>query len=242
MKLFVDLHIHTALSPCGHEDMTPNNIVAMAVLKGLDAIAITDHNSMGNVEVCQKIGNRNNLIVIPGMELTTREEVHVICLFENLEKAREFETQVVKLQPCVRNRTEILGNQWLFNERDEIVEEVQRLLITSVDISFDEAFQMVHRFGGTLIPAHIDRPSYSLIANLGFIPDYLNIRCLEYSSEISIRKLVSKGIISENYKFIRSSDAHFLQDILERENVIEVEDRSAKSILMYIGDPFNKKL
>jgi 3',5'-nucleoside bisphosphate phosphatase len=231
MKLYVDFHIHTALSPCGEVDMTPHNIVRMAKLKGLDAIAITDHNCMLNAEICQKIGAQYGLIVIPGMELQTKEDIHVICLFENTQRAFEFQEFIWSRLPDVKNKSEIFGEQIIFDEYENIIGRVERLLLTSCDISFDEAFFKVTDLEGVFIPAHVDRNSYSVISNLGFIPDYLHIDYVEFSSIEVLNKLKMNKTISSEFSFIKSSDAHNLQDILEKETYIEVKGNNVRDIL-----------
>lgn len=236
MKIYVDFHIHSALSPCGDNDMTPNNIVNMAKIKGLDAIAITDHNSCENVAACVEVGIRNNLIVIPGMELQTKEDVHSICLFKSVEDAMEFQNFVYRNLTYKINKDDVFGHQLVCDINDEIVGINERMLLISSEISFDDAFYNVKDLGGVFIPAHVDRDSYSVITSLGFIPDYLGIKCLEYYSEQKLTNLISAGIIKGNYKFIQSSDAHYLQDILERDFLIEVTEYSIEGILNYLNN------
>ncbi|MBB6214914.1 hypothetical protein HNQ80_000999 [Anaerosolibacter carboniphilus] len=231
MKIAVDLHIHTALSPCGDDDMTPNNIIGMCSLKGLDAIAITDHNTMENCGACMAVGTKNNLIVIPGMELQTKEEVHLLCLFKDLETAKEFQNRVYKQMNTQENLPELFGKQIIFDEKDQPIGENRRMLISSVNISLKEAFQEVGFLDGVVIPAHVDRSSYSIIANLGFIPQDLPISVIEISKHTSQRACIEKFHYLNKYKSIRSSDAHYLWDILERESFIEVKEKSIRGVL-----------
>jgi PHP family Zn ribbon phosphoesterase len=231
MKIYTDFHIHTALSPCGHEDMTPNNIVNMAALKGLDAIAITDHNSCENVPACIEVGKKIGIIVVPGMELQTREDVHVVCLFKTIQDAFIFQEYAYEHLPHIENNERIFGKQVIYDSYDNIIAYKKRMLLTSVDISFDEAYKRVKELNGVFIPAHIDRESFGIISSLGFIPDYLDIRTLEYFSKDTLDEYIKCGFIKETYRFIKSSDAHYLGDILERNNEIEVEDLSVEGIL-----------
>ena len=182
MDIYADLHIHTALSPCGDNNMTPNNIVNMAKLKGLGVIAITDHNSCENVKSCISAASETNLIVIPGMELQTREDIHVVCLFNSIDKAYTFQDYVNKHLPNIKNRPDIFGEQIVFDKNDNIIGYNEKMLLTSTDISFDEAFEAVKNLNGVFIPAHVDRQSFSILYSLGFIPDYLPIKLLEYYS------------------------------------------------------------
>jgi len=230
MKIHVDLHIHTALSPCGNNDMTPNNIVNMAFLKGLDAIAITDHNSSENVKACIDVGKRVGITVIPGMELQTKEDIHVICLFKNIDFAMRFQDYVYNNLTTDKNNEKIFGKQIIYDEEDNIIGYNDRLLLASSNISFDEAFYRVKELEGVFIPAHVDRDSFSVISNLGFIPDYLEIKIVEYNSLEKLKKFVEVGIIDKNYKFIKSSDAHNLGKILERGNGISAKNTTINAI------------
>jgi 3',5'-nucleoside bisphosphate phosphatase len=235
MKLNTDLHIHTALSPCGDRDMTPNNIVNMAKLKGLDVIAITDHNSIENVSACIEVGNMVGLTVIPGMELQTKEDVHIICLFPNLKQASSFQEYVYSNMPNLTNNERIFGEQLVIDAKDEVIGKNTRLLLTSTRISLDEAFYEVNRLEGVFIPAHIDKSANGIIENLGFIPDYLDIRTLEYRSIEKVSNFIKAGILKDKYRLIKSSDAHYLEDILEDENQIECGSNNIISVLQKLN-------
>jgi len=230
MKLYYDLHIHSALSPCGDEDMTPNNIVNMAMLKGLDVIAVTDHNISANSSVCLELGLKKGIIVIPGMEVQTKEEVHVLCLFESSEKIQAFGKELNTHFEWLPNREKVLGNQLVFDENDTVICEEKRLLIYSIDLSIYALVDMVHRYDGLAIPAHIDRRAFSIIANLGFISPDLNVDALELSKRTPHKEFIEKNPIYKNYPYVFNSDAHYLHDISERLHWIEAEDRSIKSI------------
>ncbi|QEK12319.1 PHP domain-containing protein [Crassaminicella thermophila] len=230
MKIAIDFHIHTALSPCADEDMTPNNIVNMSVLKGLDAIAITDHNSVENCKACMQVAQNKDIIIIPGIELQTKEEVHLICLFKDIESAIIFQKLVYNKLPNKENIPEIFGRQLLFDAQDRIISENNKMLIASVNITLNEVFYEINKLNGIVIPAHIDRSSYSLIGNLGFIPNELQIRTLEVSKNCNINKFLEKHKNLNKYQIIQSSDAHYLWDILERESYIEVATKNIDSI------------
>ncbi len=143
MTLTYDLHIHSCLSPCGDHDMTPGNIVGMSMLKGLDVIAVTDHNSCGNCEAAMKHGNDYGITVIPGMELTTREEVHVVCLFPDLSNAMAWDEFVYGQLMDIKNDEEVFGTQLLYNTEDEIIGKKDKLLINATNISFDHVYDFV---------------------------------------------------------------------------------------------------
>ncbi|WDC84842.1 phosphoesterase [Caloramator sp. mosi_1] len=155
------------------------------------------------------------------MELQTKEEVHVLCLFKDLEPALIFQEFVYDRLPNIKNKPEIFGNQIIYNENDEIVGYEEKLLLNSADITIDEAFYKVKELGGQFIPAHIDKDTYSIISNLGFMPDYLNITTIEYSKLDKVNKLIKNKILKDSYRLIKNSDAHNLGQISERENYIK---------------------
>ncbi|MBO4940872.1 MAG: PHP domain-containing protein [Clostridia bacterium] len=211
MSLFYDLHIHSCLSPCGDEDMTPNNIVNMSYLKGLDIIAVTDHNSAGNVRaVCNAA--KGKIKVVPGIEVTTSEEVHVLCYFGSVEAAEDMGEFLKTNMSGIKNNVEIFGRQLLLNEEDEIVGEEENLLISAVNLDIYDVERETHKRGGIFVPAHIDRSSYSITANLGFLPPDLNADAIEITES-------GLNIYKEKYQdftIITDSDAHFLENISEK--------------------------
>ena len=180
IPLYYDLHIHSCLSPCGDDDMTPANIVGMAAVKGLDVIALTDHNSCRNCPAAMYHGEKYGVTVIPGMELTTQEEVHVICLFPELEDALVFDTLVHERLLPIRNREDIFGKQQVMNKKDEIIGTVDNLLINATSIAFDDVFSLAGSCHGIAYPAHVDKSSTSLISNLGFVPPGSTFSCAEF--------------------------------------------------------------
>ena len=166
MKWAYDFHIHTAASPCGDELMTPHNIVCMSVLKGLDVIAITDHQTVANCEVVMKVGKAHGLRVIPGMEIECSEEFHMIALFPNLDLAYQMEKWLWKYLPSITNQPSIFGTQWRLDEAGECIGEISQLLLVAANISAAEILEQGRRLGAWIYPAHIDRNSYSILSNL----------------------------------------------------------------------------
>ena len=228
MRLYYDLHIHSLLSPCGDNDMTPNNIVNMAKLNELDIIAITDHNSCRNCSAAIKVGEEVGITVVPGMELTTSEDIHVVCLFPDLESADKFDNYVYDRLMKIPNQADIFGHQYVMNENDEIIDEVDMLLINSCNISIMNVKEIVKSFGGVAIPAHVNRDSYSIIAVLGEIVPECNFDFIE----------VSRSGNPENYNYpsIQNSDAHYLENISENERFIELEKNTARCLIEYLGN------
>ena len=193
MSIFVcDLHMHSAVSPCAENDMTPGNMVSMALLNGLDVIAITDHCSARNCGAAMKCAeflkkeHGKAPLVIPGMEVEVAEGFHVLGLFPSLEKALEFEEFWTAHRPKIKNRVEIFGNQYVMNDDDEVVEELEYLLSTGSDVSMIELFEKLDSMGAAAIPAHIDKESYSMVASLGTVPPEWKGRLLEVSRRCNL--------------------------------------------------------
>lgn len=235
IKLSYDLHIHSCLSPCGHEDMTPANIVLMAKLKGLDVIALTDHNSCKNCPSFLYHAKREGIIGIPGMEVCTSEEVHVLCLFPTLKDAMEFDEYVSKCLIPFPNREDIFGTQYVLDVEDEIIMSIENLLINATSISFDKIYDVVKGYNGIVIPAHIDKKSNSVISNLGFIPVDSKFGTVEVSNGYVWDSLVEKDVYGGKCKRVRNSDAHELGGINEAVNYLEVDCREIEGILKVIG-------
>lgn len=230
MNLYYDFHIHSALSPCGDDDMTPNNIVNMALLKGLDAIAVTDHNSAKNVLSCMKCACGTNLTIIPGMEIETCEEVHMLALFDNYDALKELDSIVEKKLPFVKNREDIFGVQQIYDENDNVTGRLENLLITATTLGVGEAVDIVRALGGVIIPAHIDKESYSIVSNLGLIPEEMHFSTLEIKNPNSVNRLSLTNRV-DKYKIIHNSDAHFLWDIHERDFFMSVKENNAQEIV-----------
>ena len=225
MKLYYDLHIHTCLSPCGDEDMTPNNIVNMACIKGLDVIAITDHNNAANVKACIEAARGTDLLVIGGMEVETSEEIHAVVLFEDLGALFEVEEIIQSSLPAIKNKPDIFGEQVIMNSNDEITGYDNRFMITACGLDIFSLYTLVSQKGGVIFPAHIDKSSYSIISNLGSIPPELKFGAVE------VKKKENNEQLGRDYTVINNSDAHYLWDISERENYINITDRSVVEVL-----------
>jgi hypothetical protein len=238
MKYAVDLHIHSALSPCGDNDMTPNNIVNMAVLKGLDVIAVTDHNSAANLEAVNRCALKQGILFIPGMEVETSEEIHMVCLMPSTDMALELQKCVYDALPKALNREDIFGKQLIMDENDEIISEEVRLLITATALDCYAVTNLVRKLGGAVVPAHVDRSSYSMLSNFGMIPEDLKLAYLEISRKCDKYAYRAERPELDSFRLIRSSDAHYLGDILERESMLELEQLSVQAVI----DLFNGKV
>lgn len=230
-RLAVDLHIHSALSPCGDDFMTPGNVVGMAVVNELDAIAITDHNSSENIPAAMDIAKEYGIIVVPGMELETAEEIHAICLFPDMETMAAFQAAILSSYEPGENRPEIFGCQQIFNSNDQIIGECPRMLLAPTGISIDDAVSLADRLGGIAYPAHVNRDSYSALTSLGALPYQYPHRFVEISMDCDRDALIEQYPFLQDYLLIPASDAHYLEKIQERRTFIEVEERSSKGII-----------
>ncbi len=219
MKLFYDFHIHSCLSPCGDEDSTPNNIVNMALIKGLNVIAVSDHNTGKNCPAAIAVGKKNGLVVLPGMELTTSEDIHVLCLFERYEDLQKLEEHIRKTRLRIKNKPEIFGRQRILDENDEVIGEEEDLLIVSSGVSVEEVAALVAGYGGIAIPAHVDKAANSVIAVLGAFDYGMGFKMVECAHETDVA-----------LPRITDSDAHYLWDISEAEHTIEAETCSAHGV------------
>lgn len=231
MKYWVDLHIHSCLSPCAEEDMTPNNIVNMALLKGLDIIAITDHNSAKNLKAVIEVGKRQGLLVIPGMELCTAEEIHIACLFPELERALSFEKLVYDNLYPILNREDIFGTQIIMDYEDNEIGKETRLLSGACRLDTETAIKEVRNLNGIVFPAHIDRQSYSMLNTLGAIPPEYGFKYLELSKNCLFDVFLNENSSLSSYQYLRTSDAHFLGDILEQEVSFDLKEKTIESVL-----------
>jgi PHP family Zn ribbon phosphoesterase len=207
-----DLHIHTCLSPCSDWDMSPKKIVVKSLEQQLDLIAICDHNTAENVAAVRREGAKQGITVLAGIEICSREEVHLVTLFNRIEDAREMQEIIYTHLPG-KNQPEVFGHQVVADENDRVMGENPRLLIGATRLSLVEIVKRAHQLEGICISSHVDRPSYSVIGQLGFIPQNLGLDAVEVSYRISLEKAVTEVPGIEDYPCVTSSDAHFLNDI-----------------------------
>jgi PHP family Zn ribbon phosphoesterase len=210
----VELHIHTALSPCAEVEMIPPLIVEECLVKGIDIIAITDHNATANIEAVQKAAAGTSLIVFPGMELQTSEEVHSLCIFENLSQAESFQKIVSLALPKIKNQPDHFGAQFVVDETGDFICYEDQLLLVSANLSLDQAWKLVADLGGILIPAHVNRKAFGLIENLGFIPQNIPIHTVEISRHLPAVDAVNQFPQLSGYSLVKGGDAHRLDEIL----------------------------
>ena len=221
-RYFYDLHIHSCLSPCGDNDMTPNNIVNMSALKNLDVIAVCDHNTVKNCRSAAKAAKNNGLgvIVVPGAEITTSEDVHVLVYFPDFDAAEAFEADILgKNRVLIKNNPAIFGEQLILNEFDEKTGEEENLLINATGLSVDGVFRAAREYGAAAVPAHIDKTANGIIGILGDYPGHLK----KFPAEIHDggKAAGTAGRYGLTGKILSSSDAHYLWDILEPGSILE---------------------
>ena len=233
-KVYYDFHLHSCLSPCGDNDMTPANIAGMAFINGLNAIALTDHNTVRNCTALKNAAEQYNITVLYGMELTTDEEVHTVCLFPDEKSASEWEEYVYSRLQKIKNNPDIFGRQYVMNETDQILGEEEFLLINAVNISFEEVFAPVYELGGIAYPAHVDKNANSLISNLGFVPPDSTFRLAEMHDLNNVDNLTASHPYFKNCKILSSSDAHYLPDINEPKNFLELDNLTPKGIINHL--------
>ena len=210
MNIKADLHIHSCLSPCGDLSMSPSRIVSVLKEKGIGLAAITDHNTSLNNRAFASLCKKEGIAPLFGMEAQTAEEIHVLCLFSSLTSALMFSNFIYDLLPPIMNIPEKMGDQVVVDEDETILEEVKKYLITSANISIDELEKEVHRRGGLYIPAHVDRPSFSLSSQFGTITEG-NWDAIEV-----VRLDRDPPLDTHGYPIIFSSDAHYPELIARR--------------------------
>ena len=227
-RYYYDLHIHSCLSPCGDDDCTPNNLVGMGVLAGLQIMALTDHNTCRNCPAFFEAARRQGVIPVAGMELTTAEDIHMVCLFPTLEAAMAFDGEIAKRRIPIPNRADIFGRQLVMNGEDEVIGEEPCLLSNATTVTVDEAPALAEQFGGVCYPAHIDRQANGIVATLGALPPTPVFSCVE----------LHDGSLEEDYRrqhplehsvVVVGSDAHYLWDIRDAQAWLELADEPYSS-------------
>lgn len=209
-----DVHLHTCLSPCAEVTQSPKRVVEKANELGFDLIFITDHNTIENAEAAMRTGEKfKNLKVYPGMEITTREEIHILSLFENIDEAGKMQDYINHYLPDVFFEKE-KNEQVIANEFDEVEGFYGKSLFSAVDLDLDEIIELIHSNNGIAIAAHIDRQSFSVISQLGFIPENCKFDALEISPNMSLEeaRIIYKEYFLK-YKFVKGSDSHSLHTL-----------------------------
>ncbi len=223
-----DLHIHSCLSPCADNDNTPNSIAGMAAISGINIIALTDHNTAKNCPAFFEAAYRYGVIPIAGIELTTSEDIHIVCLFEMLDSALEFDAFLQKKRVFIKNRVDIFGEQLIMDSEDNLLGTENFLLSNATSLSIDEIPELVKEYGGICYPAHIDRDANSITAILGTIPTHPKFNCFEIHDPKKAKDYIERYGLHDKHIII-SSDAHYLTDIDENQNFFELDCTNVSS-------------
>ena len=226
MNFFADLHIHSCLSPCGDNDMTPGNILGMAVVKGLEIVAISDHNAARNLPAAEKIAEAYGLLLVPAIEITTSEEVHMLGYFPDVKTAVDFGDMLKTHLPPGKNKPAFFGEQLVMNEDDEVIGHEDALLIGATDLTLEECAEKVRAAGGVPVPAHINRGSNGLLVNLGMMPPSPAFTTVEVWKDLPCPLEPT-----ENKHVLHSSDAHYLENIQEPEFSLRLPEKSVAALL-----------
>jgi predicted metal-dependent phosphoesterase TrpH len=225
-----DLHIHSTLSPCGSLEMSPRNIVARAKGVGLDIIAITDHNMAENCSYAARLGREGGLCILSGMELQTSEELHLLAIFADHQTAMELQEHVYNHLPPILNDPEYFGDQVVVDERDVIVRSEERLLLNSSALSLNEAVAWIKEHGGLAIPSHVDASAFSLLSQLGYVPEDVPFDALEVEKMDRLEAI--RGFLrAKDIPLVTFSDAHYLRDIGKRRTLLEMEKPSYEGVV-----------
>jgi hypothetical protein len=236
-----DLHVHTCLSPCGDLDMSPVNIVRSARNRGIDILAICDHNSCENVGAVIRAAAGLPLRVLPGLEVTSREEVHILALFETLQDALAMQAVVYAHLPDHTDR-EPLGLQVVVNELSEVLDLNDRPLLDATALSIDQVVGYIHRHSGLAVAAHIDRQGFGIIGQLGFIPETIPLDALAVSHRLSLQEAGQKFHEYRRYAFITTSDAHRPEHIGLATTTFYLQRPSLSEIAQALRDQAGRKI
>lgn len=229
-KFYYDLHTHSCLSPCGDKDNTPSNLAGIAAVSELDIVALTDHNTARNCPAFFKAAEHYGIIAVAGMELTTAEDIHIVCLFPTLSEALKYSDYIDTRRIKIKNRPDIFGQQLIMDENEEVIEAEEFLLSNATTVTVDEVKDLVESYGGVCFPAHIDRNSNSIISVLGTLPEKPDFNCVEFYSTEKIKEYKEKYPIKDK-KIIIDSDAHYLHSVRDKENYIELEGDNPEEII-----------
>jgi len=229
-RYYYDLHIHSCLSPCGDNDNTPNNLAGMATLAGLQIMALTDHNTCKNCPAFFAAAKKQGIIPVAGMELTTAEDIHMVCLFPTLETAMAFDKEIETRRILIPNRPDIFGDQLILDENDEVIGTEPHLLSNATTVTLEESIPLAEYYGGICYPAHIDRDANGIIATLGALPPDLPFTAVELHDGSKEADYLPQ--LPDGCRVTVGSDAHYLWDIRDKDRFVEIEDEPYSSQLV----------
>jgi len=243
--MLADLHNHSCLSPCGSLELSPRRLLELGSNRGLKLMALTDHNSSLNCPAFAKLSSEYGIIPIFGMEATTNEEIHVLCLFTNLDACMSFNDYAYSILTPFLNNPEKTGDQVYVDENDNIEGVVEYYLINPIDLSIDKIGEEVNKYGGIVIPAHVDRPAFSMTSQLGIVVNgpWAAIECVRIPPTI-----FNMPLDTFNYPLTTSSDAHFVEHVGRRPfkldiNAEELQPNGAgtEAVMEVLKNALNKR-
>lgn len=235
--LLADFHIHTLLSPCAEIEMTPHHIVMRAAQYGVDAVAITDHNASANAAAAVEAAKNYGVKVFPGMEVECREEAHIVVLFDTLEQLAAWQKIVDANMSGLKNNAERFGAQFIVDDDDNFIAEEERMLLGPLKLPAAEVIQKVNAMGGMAIAAHVDRPSYSLLMQLGFLPSDMGLAAAEIS-HAGIRELKEQKLklALGGLNYVTDSDAHMMDSFINGpKNLITVKSLTVAELKLALA-------
>lgn len=241
-KYPADLHIHTCLSPCASDEMIPPNILNMSKLLGTKIIGICDHNSTKNVEAMIDASKNYDILILPGMEIQSVEEVHLLCFFDQIKTLKIWQTFVDDNMPKRDNVPKLFGNQLIVDKEGRILKKEEKLLLTSTNLTVEHISRKIKQLNGLLIPAHIDKKSFSLIGQLGFIPEDLEFDALEISRNVTIERVYKKFPFVSNNCLITSSDAHSLKEMVFQKTFFHLNSLTFNEVRLALKSQEGRKI
>lgn len=230
-RYYYDFHVHSCLSPCADDDNTPANLAGMASLCGINIMALTDHNSCKNCPAFFEAAKKYGIVPIAGMELTTAEDIHIICLFEDLESAMLFDSFVDTCRTPFKNRVDIFGQQMVMDSEDNVIAVEENFLPVATSLSIVDAVLKVKEYNGVCYPAHIDRQANGIISILGTMPNEPQFNCVEFFSSENKNDYIKKYNLSKK-KILVGSDTHYLTDLRDENDFLMIDDEPYSSVLI----------
>ena len=232
-RYYYDFHIHSCLSPCGDDDNTPNNLAGMGAIAGLNIMALTDHNTAKNCPAFFAAAKKHGIIPIAGMELTTAEDIHVVCLFEHLDDAMRFDEEISgRHRIKIKNRVDIYGEQFIMDGEDNVIGREEYFLPIATDITIDDVVNVTESYNGVCFPAHIDRQANGIISTLGAFPEHPCFKVVEIHDPEKKEEYLSQHPILADKLILCGSDAHYLWDIRDKHAYLELDDEPYSSDLV----------
>jgi Uncharacterized conserved protein len=229
-----DLHLHSVLSPCGDLEMSPTAMISTAKQRGLQVMAMTDHNCTQQAPLVKELGAREDIFVLMGAEITSKEEAHCLAFVPDETARQKLQTWLDAKLPKIELDEDKFGYQLIVNEKEEIIGQKEYLLISAIDATLDEIYSFVHSIGGLFVPAHVDKPAFSLTSQLGFVPPDIKADALEISSRVTKENFIKKNAYLKKFQFLQDSDAHYIPDIAKTYCLLNMQERTFEEFALAV--------